>query len=120
MKVVDPGHIYELDKLDSYEKVRLVFVKRVGKTYPGNENVHPGTNMQEVIRALIDRCQYVDGQIESIHTKQVVVLLREALTRLETRAAERHGRVFNSQTHAIELLPTCKKCGHIGCGGECH
>ena len=120
MKVIDPGHIYLLDRLDSSEKTNLVFVKRQGEKYPGNENAYPGTNMQEVIRALIDRCKYVYKQIPCEETAMVIVHLRRALLDLEMRAAKRHGRAAPSTyTHGIEERPYCSECGHIGCTGEC-
>jgi len=120
MKVIDSGHIYLLDKLDSLEKTELVFVKRMGEKYPGNENAHPGTNMQEVIRALIDRCKYVNKQIPAKETSYAIKHLRDALIYLEMRAARRHGRAWSGWDNIDpELVPYCSKCGHIGCEGEC-
>lgn len=55
MKVIDPGHVYDLRSLDGEQLNRLVFVKREGPSYPGNVGHYPGTTMQEVLRALIDR-----------------------------------------------------------------
>lgn len=130
MKVIDTGHVYELDLLDFAEGTcspylhgHLIFVKREGEGYPGNVGHHPGTNMQEVLRALIDRVQYLDSQISDQRNNTVLFNLRCALLHLERRAAERHGRAFGealSSHVGIETLPTCPKCGHIGCGGECH
>ena len=137
MKVIDPGHVYNLDWLDGDPQQRcdwkdgvgegnvapenrLTFVKREGPGYPGNVGRHPGTNIQEVLRALIDRVKYLDAQVP--HQSNVLVLnaLRRAIFNLEVRAAERHGRLDAfSVPAAIELEPTCAKCGHVGCGGEC-
>lgn len=133
MDVVDPGHDYELDWLDVEQGYNaedlygpgcrdLVFVKRIGEKYPGNKSRHPGTNCQEVLRVLIDRVKFLDGQRPHDYNEHIVSHLREAIRFLEMRAAELHGRDFSQfrDDDAIELLPTCKKCGHIGCGGECH
>lgn len=123
MYVIDPGHSFELDRLDSPSgsKALLIFVKREGPGYPGNVGNHPGTNMQEVIRALISRAQYVDGQVSCTETQMVIENLRSALLLLELRAARRHGRLLDLKgVKEIESLPTCKKCGHIGCEGKCH
>lgn len=60
MKVIDPGHVYELAHLDGQHVERLVFVKREGDGYPGNFGHHEGTNLQEVLRALIDRVEYLN------------------------------------------------------------
>lgn len=127
MKVLDPGHDYLLTNLSKGKDIvvkhqtRLTFVKRIGEMYPGNKSSYEGTNMQEVIRALIDRCEYVYRQIPSERTGQTVTYLRHAMFELEKRAAERHGRELDfNYIWGIECRPTCKKCGHIGCRGECH
>lgn len=118
MKVVDPGHSYLLDSLDGGNPIPLIFVKREGPKYPGNRTHHPGTNMQEVMRALIERCQYVYNQIPNRETEFVIENLRICIIELERRAADRHGRELEVRG-AIDKMPTCKKCGHIGCEGEC-
>ena len=127
MKVVDSGHYYLLDQLDNpihpYLQP-LVFVKRVGDGYPGNEPpAHPGTNMQEVLRALIERVKYLDNQIPCQNNIQALRSLRNALWMFETRAADRHGRLVEFlvefKESLIETYPTCHKCGHIGCNGGC-
>lgn len=130
MRVVDPGHTYALRVLDEFsasgEVVQpLVFVKREGPGYPGNVGHHSGTTTQEVLRALIDRAKYVNGQIPDGRNLDAIHHMREAIYALERRAAERHGRLdeFEELTElkaAIEELPTCAKCNHIGCPGSCH
>ncbi|SRR6266446_263348 len=47
MKVIEPGHVYELDHLDGKNKQRITFVNREG-------NPHEGTQTQEVLRMTID------------------------------------------------------------------
>lgn len=124
MEVVDPGHMYILRELDSGSFVIpqiLTFVKREGEGYPGNDGSHPGTTTQEVLRALIDRTQYVHRQIPHWSNLVVLASLREAIVLLESRAAERHGRIFPSyDPNFIEMVPVCAKCGHVGCEGDCH
>jgi hypothetical protein len=120
MEVIDAGHDYLLAHLDGDSSQRLTFVKREGESYPGNAGHHEGTNMQEVLRVLIDRALYVDGQISCSETKAVVANLRSALLLLELRAARRHGRLLDLHgEERIEILPTCKSCGHIGCYRSC-
>jgi hypothetical protein len=116
MKVLDPGHKYELDRLDGFGKEILTFVKREGALYPGNVGHYEGTNLQEVIRALIDRIKYLDGQIHDDMNSIAVSALRNALFCLESRAAARHGRKL-SFLDPIELAAVCELCGHIGCSG---
>ncbi len=131
MKVIDPGHTFELDVLDAESdfctKPRLMFVKRVngtgfGPAYPGNKPpAHEGTTLQEVFRACISRLQYVDNQLPHAGNLDIVRHLRESIMTLEQRAAERHGRLgafrklSGSIAEDVENIPTCKKCGHIYC-----
>ena len=122
MKVIDAGHWYELDELDQTD-TRMIhsglrFVKRQGAKYPGNENGYSGTTIQEVCRALIDRCQYVNKQIWCSETDAAIRHLRGVIVELETRAAKRHGRKILPRTD-IENEPTCKFCGHIQCNEAC-
>lgn len=124
MKVIDPGHVYALRILDGGDPPgveRLRFVKREGLGYPGNTGHHPGTTTQEVLRALIDRSEYVNGQIPCVETEAATNLMRAALLLLEMRAARRHGRELALETYEqLEDAPLCVKCGHAGCDGRCH
>lgn len=119
MKVVDPGHVYLLDALDGDAVQTLVFVKREGAKYPGNVGHHSGTTLQEVIRALIERCRYVNNQIPCPETEAVASLLVTALFLLESRAARRHGRAFDVPLETIVAgQKRCAACGHVGCEGH--
>jgi hypothetical protein len=130
MKVIDPGHSYALRVLDEFSAKgevvsSLVFVKREGPGYPGNVGHHSGTTTQEVLRALIDRAHYVNGQIPDERNDDAIAHMRDAIYALEHRAAERHDRLasfeeLTADYEAIEKLPTCAKCNHIGCDGSCH
>lgn len=123
MRVVDPGHVYDLENLDDDGPptvTRLRFVKRIGDKFPGNAAPgHPGTITQEVLRALIERTKYVNGQREHVANFRVLRDLRSALVELELRAAEERGDV--AAKHRILGLPepelawTCSGCGHILC-----
>lgn len=125
VEVIDPGHTYALKILDGDDGTwdpsheTLSFVKREGEGYPGNVGHHPGTTTQEVLRALIDRTKYVDNQIPDIANNHVLNHLCAAIWYLEERAARRHGRSFPFPVGGIEKLPTCPKCNHVGCEGEC-
>lgn len=125
MRVIDPGHRYALAHLDGVGEEILTFVKREGPSYPGNIGSHPGTNLQEGLRAYIDRVQYLDAQIHHSNNGAVIWHLRESLRLLEQRAAERHGRDTDALDHRvqiggfIETLPACPKCGHVLCYESC-
>lgn len=121
MKVIDPGHEYDLDSLDGEQANRLIFVKREGEKYPGNIGHHLGTTMQEVLRALIHRAIYVNGQTFCVETERAIYHMTSALYEMECRAARRHGREINFSTlEAVAGVSKCAVCGHIGCDGGCH
>lgn len=129
MKVVDPGHSYELKNLDDPDgevpPALVYFVKRDGEGYPGNVGHHAGTNMQDVMRMLIDRLHYLDKQEHDHRNGQIIRVLRDSIWDLESRAAERHGRqlsmrdIDEAYEPNIEDHPVCSKCGHIGCKETC-
>jgi hypothetical protein len=126
LRTIDPGHVYMLDLLDIETGERqstemLRFVKREGPRYPGNRSHYPGTNCQEVMRALIDRVKYLDSTAPDSRNGPVIQHLREALWLFESRAAQRYGRELPplEQFECIEQEPTCSGCAHIRCGGAC-
>lgn len=120
MKILEAGHTYLLNTLDGKgEQQHLIFVKREGLGYPFNVGSHGGTNVQEVLRALIDRTRYLLNQIPSAETEAALACMETALLLFEMRAARRHGRHLDLQSISDPVrLPTCKTCGHIGCKGH--
>lgn len=116
MRVLDPGHTYRLDALDGDRAQTLRFVKREGVGYPGNVGAQSGATMQEVMRCLIDRARYVNGQFPCPETEAIIGLLVTAILLLESRAKRRKGRHLEETTlAAIEGAPCCAVCGHISC-----
>jgi hypothetical protein len=116
MKVIDPGHVYEVDAVDGGSPQRIVFVKREGANYPGNVGSHPGTQMQELLRVLLHRARYVNAQIQSDDTDIAIRCMQEALGAMEVRHARKHNRrLMAGSFDEIENAPTCKTCGHIEC-----
>lgn len=121
MTVIDPGHEYALDSLDGELRQRLTFVKREGAGYPGNVGHHPGTTIQEVLRALVERCAYVNRQTPCPETSEVTAMLIRCVCLLEQRAARRHGRTLTASPEDIVAgVGKCSGCGHVGCRGGCH
>ncbi len=119
MNVIDAGHEYDLDSLDGDQSNRLVFVKREGPKYPGNVGAHPGTTMQEVLRALIDRCEYVNRQMSCWETAMAIGFLKSAVYLFELRAARCHGRTLDAPLEdVVNGVGKCAKCGHVGCEGH--
>jgi len=117
VKVIDPGHEYLLDSLDGPCENRLVFVKREGEKYPGNVGRHAGTTLQEVLRALLHRARYVNGQQPCRETEFAIRYLKETIYLFEMRAARLHGRPCPGYEDAANGTGKCPHCGHVGCPG---
>jgi hypothetical protein len=85
MKIIEPGHVYELHSLDGKpgETETLRFVNRE----TGTE--HPGTQTQEVLRAIIDRTMHCDNCLRWSGNDKIIYHLRMALALHEARAIER-------------------------------
>ena len=119
MLIIDAGHEYQLDSIDGGPPQSLRFVKRCGKGFPFNSGQHSGTNVQEVLRALIDRTEYLNNQKPCAETEAAAGCLRAALALYEMRAARRHGRHLDlHSTQELMCGETCSRCGHIGCEGH--
>jgi hypothetical protein len=101
VKVLDPGHQFRLDSLDGDAEVILTFVKRDNppEKYPGNIGHHPGTTLQEVLRAMLSRLHH----------------LTAALYLLERRAHEAHGARLLASREAVAAAVPCSHCGHVFC-----
>lgn len=119
MTVIDPGHCYKLKWLDAKGFETINFVKRMGENYPGNNSWYPGTNLQEFLRAGIDRIKYLEGQKSHWVNNIILANFRESIILLEHRAAERHNRILLLDNRFVEDLSTCNCCGHIECNGSC-
>lgn len=117
MKILDAGHKYELDCIDGPVTQTLQFVKRVGSNFPFNHGDEIcGTNCQEVLRALIDRVDYLQRQKPCAESEAISGLLKTALMLFETRAARNHGHTL-ALTDLMQCVrdQPCVTCGHIGC-----
>jgi hypothetical protein len=113
LKIIDPGHKYSLHCLDGSIDQTLTFVKREGSGYPGNEGSYLGTTCQEVLRALVDRCEYLGNQIPCWQTFLAKKLLVLCLWLFEQRHAKKSGKTVRFK--GIMAAPTCVVCGHIFC-----
>lgn len=117
MKVLDAGHKFELATFDGGEPQVLTFVKRNDppEKYPGNSDAYPGTQVQEVLRALIERGLYLETQIPCRETRLLIENCRDSIWLLESRHAQRHGGRLVLARDGIEETPVCSDCGHILC-----
>lgn len=110
MRVVEPGHIYEVHSLDGSEPLRLVFVNR-------EVSPHPGTQTQEVLRVLIDmlscltdRTNHCDDCLRWDGNDKIVKAMTEAQRQLrlaillhEQRALERKMEKHGFQPEQVPL-----------------
>jgi hypothetical protein len=134
MRETDPGHAYVVDVYDGEPSAVAPFppfMKRIGEGYPGNEPpAAPGTNCQEVLRVLIRRVAYLNGQELDQHNSKILNYLRASLWEFELRHAERRGRLegllargrewstdlrLEDRPLCVEMIPTCSVCGHVFC-----
>lgn len=116
MRVIEPGHIYELDHQDGPGKQQLVFVNR-------ESTPHEGTQTQEVLRAqidslavLVDRTNHCDNCLRWEGNDRIIKAMTEAQRQLrlalllhEQRAMERK---MEKDGIRPETIPT-EQDGHI-------
>lgn len=98
MKIIDPGHIYELQQLGGGTQ-KLTFVKRSGGTISYDQE-WVGVQVQEVLRALIDRTKYLNDVLPCVETQDALHNLRMALFEFEARAWRRKQEKVNRKKPA--------------------
>jgi hypothetical protein len=101
MKIIDPGHIYELKQLGDDKIQTITFIKRSGGAIQ-YEKEWPGLQTQEVLRAVIDRTIYLDNVLPCKETKEAIKHLRAALYWYEARALRRKRSKTNRTTNDHE------------------
>jgi len=94
MKVIDPGHKYELWQLGTINPTYLTFVKRSGGAIQYKDE-WPGLQTQEVLRAVIDRSKYLNDIIPCAETEDAIYYARMALFMYEVRAYRRKQEELN-------------------------
>lgn len=131
MKVIDPGHTYELQGNKGTATMLLQFYMDPERH---GGRMQAGTTNQEVARALIDRLQYLERETPWGGDFHMIDNLRDLIVMHEVRAASRKGLCSLAAMHAltqrrdIEAIPPRVDDGHIyptdlhraeECGGEC-
>lgn len=106
MKVINPGHYYELANIKIKGKTNLSFYQ---DPVINGGAVSCGTNCQEVIRVLIDRVKFLDSQKPWAGNDEIINHLRQALALFECRAIVRK---VETGEYDIESFPTGLD-GHI-------
>jgi hypothetical protein len=96
MKVLDPGHLYEVPNLEAEGTQQIRFIKRNSDMVQRDEE-YAGTNTQEVIRVLIDRTKYLNTVGYCEETANAVSWLQMALYEYEARAWRRKQQKLNKR-----------------------
>lgn len=117
MKVVEPGHIYQLEVLDGQTPQILKFVNRE----IGTE--HEGTQTQEVLRAtidmmdcLIDRTNHCDACLPWQGNERIAKALSEAQRQMRLAIIYHEQRVMERKLEKGRVLPEkvpTEKDGHF-------
>ena len=94
MKVITPGHRYELQCFEHPEDARILqFIEKTSE--PGSDQlttVNDGTTNEEVLRVLIDRMQFLQAKFPCRENAIVITKLEESLMWLEKRTRDRLAR----------------------------
>lgn len=89
MKVIEKGHIYELQNRIEGDQSVPVEVQTITFINKEDGKEHDGTTTQEVIRILIDRTRHCANCMPHPNNERIVYHLRMALVLHEARALER-------------------------------
>lgn len=106
MKVLDPGHRFLLDNLESNTKTVLQFMKDPSLH---NGEGADGPTCQEVLRAIISRVQALDQEKHWAGNADIIFHGRMMIAGFEARALIRH---VEKDGLEIESLPVASD-GHI-------
>lgn len=106
MRVIEPGHVYELDVQDGGDRQQLVFVNRE----EGTE--HPGTQTQEILRVLvdaaeclIDRTNHCDACLRWEGNDRIVKALSEAQRQMRLALLFHEQRALERKFERGDLVP---------------
>jgi uncharacterized protein (UPF0335 family) len=99
MKVLDPGHRYELDNLEASTKTILQFSKDA--RLHGGEGAD-GPTCQEVLRAIIDRVKSLNDERPDAENEGIIFHARMMIAGFEARALRRR---VEKEGLEIERLP---------------
>lgn len=100
MKVIKPGHLYELEATNKSNEPQLIrFVEKMTAKDAGMDltiykpdefiTVNDGTTNEEVLLMLIDRLQTLDKKLPSLETEAAIRCCEGALAYLQIRTAKR-------------------------------
>ena len=86
MRVITPGHKYELDNFEGDKKKYLQFIQKDPlTTSPEDDNykdlitIENGTTTEEVLKVIVDRFAYLNKQFPSRKNSIILTKLEESL-----------------------------------------
>lgn len=95
MKVLEPGHLYELESMDGTFPQQIQFIEK-GKLITDNPEtdgklatIRDGTTNEEILKMLINRLTFLNAKLPSDETKEAIQDCRRALAWLNWRSADR-------------------------------
>lgn len=113
MKVIEAGHIYEVQNVDGPGTQRIEFVRRRDDeaTMLPQAGRSEGILTQELLRVAIDRTLYLNAEAPCSENVTIVNNLRDCLRLYESRAARR-----TIDNHPMpERMDVCEICQHALC-----
>jgi len=84
MKVLEKGHIYELESFEDTYKQELRFISKQGGTI-----IHDGTTNEEVLKVLIDRMKTLEAKLPCKENTIILQKLEESLMWMKHRTQRR-------------------------------
>lgn len=104
MKVLTPGHFYELAPFESGKLAapnHLQFIHKEQNPETGELETHVnGTTNEEVLAVLIDRMKFLNDKFPCRENSIVITKLEEALMWLEKRTKDRVSRNVEGKNEA--------------------
>ena len=94
MKVLTPGHKYELAQFEGSEPQTIQFIEKIPVAEGSTElkTVNDGTTNEELLSVLIDRIRYLQGKFPCCENIVVIMNLEDSLMWLKKRTADRLAR----------------------------
>lgn len=101
MKILTPGHKYELANFDNPQREGQViqFIEKEGGPATQLTLINDGTTNEEVLSMLLDRLIFLNGKLPSWQTGIAIAKIEEALEYLNKRTEDRRSRGVEG-THA--------------------
>lgn len=99
MKVLVPGHCYELASFNNTYWQTIQFIQKQPKEDNSGESVTvcDGTTNEELLKVLIDRTEFLNSKFPCRENSIAITKMQEALMWFEKRTADRVARGVEGQ-----------------------